>query len=296
MSTEKNPYEFTSTHAFLGWLFIALVVFIGVWTWSYFRLHNPSIAAALVGGGMAAVATALGTLPLLFSRYLTVRVQDAMLGFGAGVMLAACSFSLIIPGIDAASGLGFNNWGAPLVIASSILLGGAMMFLLERFSPHEHFLTGVDADKARTVRRTWLFIFAIALHNIPEGLAIGVAYGGNNAMQASALAVGISVQDIPEGMVVAVSLLGAGYKRSHAVLIGVASGIVEPIAAFFGSLIVNVSYALLPWGLGLAAGAMLFVISHEMIPESHRKGHEASATTGLMIGFVLMMLLDVALG
>ncbi|MGL4666643.1 MAG: ZIP family metal transporter [Saezia sp.] len=273
-----------------------MLILIGFVAWRYFRISQPSVAAALIGGSLAALATAAGTLPLLFSRYLSERIQDGMLGFGAGVMLAACSFSLIIPGIDAATEQGFGRWGAPLIIAASILLGTAAMFMMEFLAPHEHFIAGVDTEKNRTIRRTWLFIFAIALHNVPEGLAIGVAFGGNNTMQASALAAGISIQDIPEGMVVAVALFGAGYKRSHAVLIGVASGMVEPIGAVIGALIVNVSSTLLPWGLGISAGAMLFVISHEMIPESHRKGHESSATAGLILGFVLMMLLDVALG
>lgn len=295
-SKAKYPYGFTPTHAFLGWVFIAVLILVGVVTWYFLRDHSPHVAAALLGGSAAALATAVGTVPLLFAHYLSGRVQDSMMGFGAGVMLAACSFSLIIPGIDAAAGLGFGKWHASFVIGTSILLGAAVMFMIEWLAPHEHFIAGTDTAQARTIRRTWLFIFAIALHNVPEGLAIGVAFGGGDTMQASALAAGISIQDIPEGMVVAVALLGAGYKRSHAVLIGVASGMVEPVAAVLGALIVNVSSTLLPWGMGFAAGAMLFVISHEMIPETHRKGHEAAATTGLMIGFVLMMMLDVALG
>jgi ZIP family zinc transporter len=146
------------------------------------------------------------------------------------------------------------------------------------------------------LRRTWLFVFAIALHNVPEGLAIGVGYAANNGLRADALATGIAIQDVPEGLVVAVALLAAGYSRVFAVLIGMASGLVEPLGAVLGAAVVGHSAMLLPWGLGFAAGAMLFVISHEIIPESHRKGHEAFATSGLMIGFVLMMLLDTALG
>ena len=139
-------------------------------------------------------------------------------------------------------------------------------------------------------------MFAIALHNLPEGLAIGVGYAGNDGLRGNALATGIAIQDVPEGLVVAVALLAAGYKRWIAVGLGMASGLVEPLGAVLGASIIGWSAALLPWGLGFAAGAMLFVISHEIIPESHRKGHEAYATSGLMIGFVLMMLLDTALG
>ena len=139
-------------------------------------------------------------------------------------------------------------------------------------------------------------MFAITLHNLPEGLAIGVGYAGNDPLRGTALATGIAIQDIPEGLVVAVALMAAGYKRAFAVALGMLSGLVEPLGAVLGAAVVGWSAALLPWGLGFAAGAMLFVISHEIIPESHRKGHEVHATGGLMLGFVLMMLLDTALG
>ena len=171
--------------------------------------------------------------------------------------------------------------------------------LMDRLLPHEHFIKGregLDPQGARKLQRTWLFVFAIALHNLPEGLAIGVGYAGNDGLRANALATGIAIQDVPEGLVVAVALLAAGYKRSFAVALGMASGLVEPLGVVLGAVIVSGSAALLPWGLGFAAGAMLFVISHEIIPESHRKGHEAFATGGLMLGFVLMMVLDTALG
>ncbi len=168
---------------------------------------------------------------------------------------------------------------------------------MERVLPHEHFIKGVEGGPSpRTLRRTWLFVFAIALHNLPEGLAIGVAYGGASPLQAGTLTAGIAIQDVPEGLVVAMALLAAGYRRWLAVLLGMASGLVEPLGAVLGASVIGLSAGLLPWGLGFAAGAMLFVISHEIIPESHRKGHESWATGGLMIGFVLMMLLDTALG
>lgn len=292
----RQPYNFRMSHVYIGWFGLALLILIGIVAWRYYRVHNPVVAGALVGGSIAAFATAAGTLPVLLTRNFSGAAQDSMMGFGAGVMLAACSFSLILPGIEAATELGMGKWGSALVVGGSILLGASMMLLMEHLSPHEHFIAEFDSHAARTIRRTWLFVFAIALHNVPEGLAIGVAYGSGNEVQASALAIGISIQDIPEGLVVAVALLGAGYKKHHAVLIGVASGFVEPIAAMFGALVVNLSQTLLPWGLGFAAGAMLFVISHELIPESHRKGHEGVATGGLIIGFVIMMLLDVALG
>ncbi|MDM0012300.1 ZIP family metal transporter [Variovorax sp. J22P168] len=257
---------------------------------------NPRIGDAVLGGLVAALATALGTLPVLFSQRLSERTQDTLFGFGAGVMLAASAFSLIIPGLAALRASGAGAWHAGGVMAAAILLGAAALLAMERLVPHEHFIKGVEGHQAKKLRRTWLFVFAIALHNLPEGLAIGVGYAGTDPLRASALTAGIAIQDVPEGLVVAVALLAAGYKRSFAVALGMASGLVEPIGAGLGAAVIGWSATLLPWGLGFAGGAMLFVISHEIIPESHRKGHEAFATGGLMLGFVIMMLLDTALG
>lgn len=257
---------------------------------------QPAVRDALLGGLVAALATAVGTVPVWFSQRLSDRVQDTLFGFGAGVMLAACSFSLILPGLQAARSNGADGWVAGGTVGAAILLGAAALLCIERWLPHEHFIKGVERHTARRLRRTWLFVFAVGLHNLPEGLAIGVAFGGGDAVRASALAIGIAIQDVPEGLVVAVALLSAGYGRAMAVGLGMASGLVEPVGAVLGAMVVSHAAGLLPWGLGFAAGAMLFVISHEIIPESHRKGHEAWATGGLMWGFVLMMLLDTALG
>ena len=274
---------------------LAGVLVLGAQFWQYAANH-PVVLRALTGGSIAALATALGTLPIVFSQRLSERTQDTLFGFGAGVMLAASAFSLIIPGIAAARASGADAWGAGGIVASAILLGGLALLVLDRVLPHEHFIKGVEGRDARALRRTWLFVFAVALHNLPEGLAIGVGFAGGDALRGSALATGIAIQDVPEGLVVAAALLAAGYRRTFAVAIGMASGLVEPLGAVLGAAIVSHSALLLPWGLGFAAGAMLFVISHEIIPESHRKGHEAFATGGLMVGFVLMMLLDTALG
>ncbi|MFT4174238.1 MAG: ZIP family metal transporter [Rhodocyclaceae bacterium] len=257
---------------------------------------DERVRSALLGGLIAAGATALGTVPVMFSRTLSDRVQDTLLGFGAGVMLAACSFSLIVPGVAAATAQGAGPWHAASIVGGGILLGAFLIYAIDRYVPHEHFIKGIEGVPNLRLRRTWLFVIAIALHNIPEGLAIGAGFGGTDALRASALATGIAIQDVPEGLVVAVALLSAGYSRAFAVTLGAASGLVEPIGAVIGASVIGMSAALLPWGLAFAAGAMLFVISHEMIPESHRKGHEAFATGGLMIGFVLMMTLDTALG
>jgi len=254
------------------------------------------IQGALVGGMIAALATALGTLPVLLSQQFSQRSYDTMLGFGAGVMLAASSFSLVIPGLAAAKAQGASAWGAGGIVGAGIVLGALLLLAIDRAVPHEHFVKGLEGPQARTLRRVWLFVLAIVLHNLPEGLAIGVAFAGTDPVGAAALTTGISIQDVPEGMVVALALRGVGYGRLGSAALGIVSGLVEPIAAVFGAVLISVSAGMLPWGLAMAAGAMLFVISHEVIPESHRQGHEASATGGLILGFVVMMVLDTALG
>jgi ZIP family zinc transporter len=259
--------------------------------------HQSVALRAFIAGSVAAGATAVGTLPILFARTISARVRDVLLGFGAGVMLAASAFSLVIPALNSAAALGFGPWASGLTVAAGMLLGALLLLGLDRYVPHEHFIKGAEGSlvRARALRRTWLFVFAIALHNLPEGLAIGVAYAGPDPAGAAALATGISIQDFPEGLVIALALLTAGYRRGFSILLGAVSGLVEPVAAAGGAAIISASALLLPWGLAMAAGAMLFVISHEIIPESHRQGHEREATIGLMFGFVLMMVLDTAL-
>ncbi|MFZ5519806.1 MAG: ZIP family metal transporter [Pseudomonadota bacterium] len=268
---------------------------------------SPHLERAFAGGMVAALATALGTVPILLSQLPSDRTRDTMLGFGAGVMLAACAFSLVVPGIAAARQQGLGPWAAGGSVSIAVLLGAALLMALDRWLPHEHFIKGEEGGRrraaspdetarARALRRTWLFVFAITLHNLPEGLAIGVAAAGSDPVGAGALATGIAIQDVPEGLVIALALRGAGYGRGLSVGLGAVSGFVEPLGAVFGAAVMGLSAGLLPWGLGFAAGAMLFVISHEIIPESHRQGHERFATAGLMLGFVLMMLLDTALG
>ena len=258
------------------------------------RMAGSTVQAAFLAGSIAAGATMVGTLPALFAHSLSRRLQDTLLGFGAGIMLAAGSFSLVLPALDTARRLGAGGWGSGLLVGLSLLVGAALVMSLERVLPHEHFIKGPEGGDAKRIARTWLFVFAIYLHNLPEGLAIGVAYAAD-ASQGLVLATGIAIQDIPEGLVVALALMAAGYARRHALLVGVASGLIEPVGAALGASVVLASPWLLPCGLGFAAGAMLFVVSHEIIPESHRQGHENFATAGLMIGFVLMMVLDTAL-
>lgn len=292
---EAYPPKLRAELVFLA-IVLGMLICLAVYQlWVYFNEHSPTLALALAGGMLAAGATAVGTLPILMMRTLSSCAQDTMYGFAAGVMLAATVFSLTIPGLEVAAQEGYGPWAAGAIMAAAILIGGASLLMLERLLPHEHFIKGREGIEVQRLRRIWLFVFAITLHNLPEGLAIGVGYAGTDAVRGTALAIGIAIQDIPEGLIVAVALLSVGYSRRFSVMIGMASGLIEPITAVLGAAVVTWSAPLLPWGLGFAAGAMLFVISHEIIPESHRQGHEAYATAGLLVGFVLMMVLDTAL-
>jgi zinc transporter, ZIP family len=293
----KNSFRFAMS---IGWraisyaLCAAGTVFLLVEAWQLIA-GQPTLRIALGSGSIAALATALGVIPMLVTRAPGRRVHDTLLGFGAGVMLAATCFSLIVPALEIAQTQGLGRWGASALTGIGILMGAACLMLLERKLPHEHFFGGAGTEGGQRIRRLWLFVFAIVLHNIPEGLAIGVSAAGNDAARAAALATGIAIQDVPEGLVVALALSSVGMSKWKSALLGAASGLVEPIAAVLGAAVLIYSQPLLPWGLAFAAGAMLFVVSHEVIPESHRQGHELFATTGLLVGFVLMMMLDTAL-
>ncbi len=256
---------------------------------------EPRWRAALTGSGVAAAATALGTLPVLLSQSFSKRSYDSFLGFGAGVMLGATAFSLVVPALMAARGAGAAPMAASLTIGVGIGLGALLVVGLGRLLPVEQSLPHADAADAHGLRRIWLFIAAITLHNLPEGLAIGVAYAGADIERAHALATGISIQDVPEGLVVALALRSVGYGRGMAVGLGALSGLVEPVAAIAGVALISVSQALLPLGLAAAAGAMLFVIVHDVIPESHKNGNGAVASGALVFGFIVMTVLDTAL-
>jgi zinc transporter, ZIP family len=256
---------------------------------------NRLIGPALRATALTAAATAVGALPVLALRAVSARAQDTMLGFGAGVMLAASTFSLIVPGLAAGEALTASRWLAGSIVASGILAGAAALLAIDRWLPHEHFIKGVEGMRALAVKRIWLFVFAIALHNLPEGLAVGVGIGQDDSAKGMALATGIALQNLPEGLVVALALRTLGYSALASFGVAAATGLAEPLGGLFGAGLFGLSQALLPFGLAFAAGAMLFVVSHEIIPESHRNGHETRATLGVMIGFVAMMLLDTML-
>jgi zinc transporter, ZIP family len=258
--------------------------------------NKENLHYAFLGGLSGFAATAVGAVVAIALRDIAARTQDIMLGFAAGMMLAASSFSLIIPGIEAAQALCRNQLLAACVVVAGLGLGVALMVGLDRFVPHEHEKSGRRGPQQRRINRVWLFVLAITLHNLPEGMAIGVSFANGDMKVGLPLTTAIAIQDIPEGLAVALALRVTGISALRAALIAVGSGLMEPIGAIVG-LGISSSFALgYPIALGLAAGAMIFVVSHEVIPETHRNGHETPATLGLMLGFGVMMFLDTALG
>ncbi|MBP5956093.1 ZIP family metal transporter [Pseudomonas anatoliensis] len=258
--------------------------------------NKQNLHFAFLGGMSGFAATAMGAVIAIALRDIAARTQDTMLGFAAGMMLAASSFSLILPGIEAAQALCGNQLLAACVVVAGLGLGVALMVGLDRFVPHEHEKSGRRGPDAQRINRVWLFVLAITLHNLPEGMAIGVSFANGDMKVGLPLTTAIAIQDIPEGLAVALALRVTGISALRAALIAVGSGLMEPIGAIVG-LGISSSFALgYPIALGLAAGAMIFVVSHEVIPETHRNGHETPATLGLMLGFGVMMFLDTALG
>lgn len=258
-------------------------------------LTSP-IMLGFLGSLAAGLMTAVGAIPILFGRIPGRAFRDMSLGFAAGVMLAASFFSLIIPALAAAE-TRYGSGAAPAAIACiAILIGMGAVALMNEKLPHEHFKSGREGPEAVALRRVWLFIVAITIHNFPEGLAVGVGFGAEGLSGGLPLAVGIGLQNAPEGLAVAVALLGEGYGKWRAWRIAALTGMIEPVGGLLGAGIITISQPLLPWGLAFAAGAMLYVISHEIIPETHRSGHQNKATLGLSVGLVVMLFLDVWLG
>ena len=258
--------------------------------------EKEDLRLAALGGLSGFAATALGAVVAIILRDIASRTQDIMLGFAAGMMLAASAFSLILPGIEAAQTLCGSPLLAACVVVFGLALGVALMIGLDRFVPHEHQESGRRGPDSQRINRVWLFVLAITLHNLPEGMAIGVSFANGDMKVGLPLTTAIAIQDIPEGLAVALALRVTGISAWRAALIAIASGLMEPLGAVVG-LGISSGFALgYPLALGLAAGAMIFVVSHEVIPETHRNGHETPATFGLMLGFGVMMFLDTALG
>ena len=270
---------------------------------------NPALQG-LVGGLVIAGFNTLGALLILIWRAPSERALDGALGFAGGVMLAASFTSLILPGIEDYAG------GNALPVVIGLLLGAIVLDRSEMWVPYVHrLITGrIDADMATDggvetataareqsvdgrIASVVIFIVAITLHNMPEGLAVGVAFGSGNVANALALMLAIGLQNVPEGLAVAVAAANAGLgSLFYAAVTGVRAGLVEVPIAVFGAVAVSLATPILPYAMGFAAGGMLYVIIDEIIPQTHARGHERIASIGTIVGLVVMLYLDVALG
>jgi ZIP family zinc transporter len=266
----------------------------------WFADLHPVLQAFLAGGFTWSI-TAIGAGGVFLTRKVNRRLLDSMLGFSGGVMLAASFWSLLDPAIAISEHRASPAW---FPAAAGFLLGGAVLWLLDKLLPHLHL--GFPLKEAEGPKTTWhravLLVTAITLHNIPEGLAVGVAFGGviegaaaTSTSAAVALSLGIGIQNLPEGVAVAMPLRGEGMTRLKSFWYGQLSALVEPVAAVGGAGAVMLAAPLLPYALAFSAGAMVYVVVEELIPESHRAGNVDLATVSLMVGFVTMMVLDVAL-
>ena len=271
------------------------------------------VVLGLVGGVIIALFNLFGASLILVWRNPSQRALDGALGFAAGVMIAASFTSLIIPGIEATEilwpGAPVGTWTRPLPVLGGILLGALFLERADALVPHAHYLlTGKRrADAAdpsgdlpmvdERVASVVLFILAITLHNMPEGLAVGVGFGSGDVGAAIALMLAIGIQNVPEGLAVSVAAINAGLdRRLYAAVAGIRAGVVEIPLALFGAVAVTIAAPLLPYAMGFAAGAMIYVIMDEIVPETHTRGNERIATLGVMLGAVVMLYLDVALG
>jgi len=259
----------------------------------------PPALQALVATIFTWLMTALGAGMVFFTKEVNRKLLDAMLGFSGGVMIAASYWSLLAPAIEISESMNVPSWLPPAV---GFLLGGVFLWGIDRILPHLHL--GFPMEEAEGIKtnlkRTTLLVLAITIHNIPEGLAIGVAFGAlasnmefTTLVGAISLAVGIGIQNFPEGLAVSMPLRREGLSVFKSFWYGQLSGVVEPIASVLGALTVTASHAILPYALGFAAGAMIYVTVEELIPESQRSGNTDLATLGLMLGFTTMMILDV---
>lgn len=260
---------------------------------------NP-VLAGLLAGLVTWMFTSAGAAAVYLKKEFSRKTLDVLLGFAAGVMIAAAFFSLLLPALELAR----ERWDFWSFVppAGGFLLGAFVLRALDWLIPHLHQVSDAPDGRPSALPKSFLLIFAITLHNIPEALAVGVAFGAAaidpslGVSGAVILMLGIGVQNLPEGMAVSLPLLREGYSRRKAFFFGQLSGVVEPLAAILGAIVASFAMTMLPWAMGFAAGAMIFVSAEEVIPESHASGHGDQATMGLMVGFVLMMCLDVAFG
>ena len=245
------------------------------------------LTALGVGG-----ATVVGALIGFIFRKLSHRFSDIVLSFAAGVMMAAAVLGLILPSLDYG-----GEWGL-LITCAGIFVGAVCLNLVDKLVPHLHNLMGTDTEPHQNsqLSKVILFVAAIAIHNLPEGIAAGVSFGTEDTTGALLIAGGIALQNIPEGMVVIGPMLAAGVPPRKTFIIGMLTGLVEVVGTLIGYFAVSIASAILPFALAFAGGTMLYVISDEMIPETHAHGNERGATYALLVGFCLMLVMDVILG
>jgi len=260
---------------------------------------NP-IFLALIGTGFTFLVTAAGAAMVFFvKKDVNPGIQHGFLGFAAGVMIAASVWSLLIPAIDMAEAQGLVGW---IPAGGGFIIGGVFLFLLDRLLPHLHMDSDNPEGVKSSLKRTTMLVLAVTLHNIPEGMAVGLSFGvaaktGSPAAltAAFALALGIGLQNFPEGAAISIPLKNEGFSSAKSFVYGALSGIVEPIAGVIGVILVGSITGIMPWMLSFAAGAMIFVVVEELIPESQSIEHSHAGTIGTMLGFLIMMILDVAL-
>ena len=260
---------------------------------SLYLLFGKIVVIGFFASILAGLATGAGALPALFFKNISNNLFNSMLGAAAGVMLAATAFSLLVPGIE------FGNaiWPSKgiYVVSLGMLIGAAFLHYADKQLPHIHF-DSISDTQLNSLKKVWLFVIAITIHNFPEGMSVGVSFGSGEMKNGVVLAIAIALQNIPEGLAVALPLVGLGYNKWRAVGIATLTGLVEPVGGLLGITMVTAFQPILPIAMGFAAGAMLFVISEEIIPETHSNGRSRYATFALMIGFIVMMVLDNMLG
>ena len=246
-----------------------------------------AMITALGVGGSTIIGVVIG---FLFQK-VPHKFNDAILGFAAGIMLSAAVLGLIVPSLEEG-----NIW----VTAIGILAGAVFLNFADKVTPHLHHITGVDqethAESQNHLNKVMLFVMAIAIHNLPEGIAAGVGFGSENISNAITVALGIALQNIPEGMVIVSPLIMAGLKKRRVLLIASFTGIIEVIGTMIGFFAVSIATTILPFALAFAGGTMIYVVSDEMIPETHSHGYENMATYSLLFGFITMLILDFYIG
>lgn len=251
---------------------------------------------ALWGGFAGFMLTFMGALPACFLQSLNDKTEDSLLGFAAGMMLAASSFSLLLPGLKAGNIISGNALLGTLIVVCGIAIGVMLILGIDAFMLHRDRHDCRDSTDHYRLKGIWLFVLTIALHNLPEGMAIGVSFAQGDLQVGIPLTSAIAVQDIPEGLAVAMALRGVGYGVLRSIGIAAATGLLEPFGAVIGLTLSSGLAIAYPIGLGAAAGAMIYVVANEVIPETQRNGNKRCASLGLVLGFVVMMTLDTAFG